>query len=195
MKKSEPAWLDRTTDYPFASRTLEIEGNRVHYIDEGTGPTLLLLHANPLWSFYFRKVIRGLRQAFRCVAVDYPGYGLSDAAPDFGFRVEDHARVVAHVVRRLELGAVTLIAHDSGGPVGLGAAMEEPARFAALVLSDCFAWPLSEDPKVARMLRLVSGRVFSRLNVAFNLLPRLIVADQRDEAHALGEGSLRRALP
>lgn len=171
-----PPWLDRATDYPFASRWIDIEGNRVHYIDEGSGPTILLLHGNPLWSFYFRHVIRGLRTRFRCVAVDYPGYGLSRAASGYGLRVEDHARIVAQFVREIGLTGVMLFAHDSGGPIGLRVAADDPTRFRTLVLSDCFAWPLSEDPKVARMIRIVSGRVFTALNVAFNLLPRVVLA-------------------
>ena len=173
---SDPPWLDRARDYPFESHFVDIEGSRVHYIDEGEGPTLLLLHANPLWSFYFRNVIRGLRARFRCVALDYPGYGLSRAGAGYGFRVEDHARVVEGFVRRLDLTGVTLLVHDSGGPVGLRVAGDDPSRFRALVLCDCFGWPLSEDPKVARMLRFVSGGFFTFLNRSFNLLPRVIVA-------------------
>jgi haloalkane dehalogenase len=172
----DPPWLDRARDYPFESRFMDVEGSRVHYIDEGEGPTLLLLHANPLWSFYFRNLVRGLRSSFRCVAPDYPGYGLSCAAVGYGFRVEDHARVVEHFVHQLDLTDVTLLVHDSGGPVGLRVAGDDPSRFRAFVLSDCFAWPLSEDPKVARMLRFVSGRVFTFLNTSFNLLPRMVVA-------------------
>jgi haloalkane dehalogenase len=173
---ADPPWLDRTTDYPFASRFVDIEGSRVHYVDEGRGPVLLLLHANPLWSFYFRRVVRALRTSFRCVALDYPGYGLSRAGAPYGFRIDDHAGVVERFVRRLDLAGVTLLAHDSGGPIGLRVAGDDPSRFRALVLSDCFAWPLSEDPKVARMLRVVSGRLFTWLNTSFNLLPRVIVA-------------------
>jgi haloalkane dehalogenase len=173
---SDPAWLDRPRDYPFRSRFLDVEGCGVHYVDEGDGPLLLFLHANPLWSFYFRRVIRALRPGFRCVALDYPGYGLSRAAAGYCFRVEDHARIVAEFVRRLDLTDATLVAHDSGGPIGLRVAGEEPSRFKALILSDCFGWPLSEDPKVARMLRFASGRVFTFLNRSFNLLPRMIIA-------------------
>jgi haloalkane dehalogenase len=172
----DPPWLDRSRDYPFESHFVDIEGNQVHYIDEGAGPTLLLLHANPLWSFYFRNVVRDLRRSFRCVALDYPGYGLSRAAAGYGFRVEDHARIVECVVRRLDLTDVTLVVHDSGGPVGLRVAGDDPPRFRAFVLCDCFGWPLSEDPKVARMLRFVSGRLFTFLNTSFNLLVRVVVA-------------------
>lgn len=173
---SGPAWLDREKDYPFTSHYVDIEGSRVHYIDEGDGPTVLLLHANPLWSFYFRKVVKGLKRNFRCVALDYPGYGLSRAATTYGFRVEDHSRIVERLVYELGLDAVTLLVHDSGGPVGLRVAADDPSRFRALVLCDCFGWPLSEDPKVARMLRFLSGGVFTFLNTSLNLLPRLVVA-------------------
>jgi haloalkane dehalogenase len=175
-ERRDPPWLDRGRDYPFTSRFVDVEGSRVHYVDEGGGATLLLLHANPLWSFYFRNVIRHLRTTFRCVALDYPGYGLSRAGTGYGFRVEDHARIVAGFVRRLDLTDVTLLVHDSGGPIGLRVAGDDPSRFRALVLSDCFGWPLSEDPRVARMLRFVSGRCFTFLNTSFNLLPRVVVA-------------------
>src|SRR4029450_46671 len=97
----DPPWLDRSRDYPFASRSVDIEGSRVHYVDEGRGPALLLLHANPPWSFYFRNLIKRLRTTFRCVALDYPGYGLSRAGAGYGFRVEDHARVVEGFVGHL----------------------------------------------------------------------------------------------
>lgn len=173
---SDPTWLDRAKDYPFESHYMDIEGSRVHYIDEGAGPTMLLLHANPLWSFYFRNVVRGLKATFRCIALDYPGYGLSRAAASYGFRVEDHARIVERFVRELDLTDLTLLVHDSGGPIGLRVAGDDPSRFRAFVLCDCFGWPLSEDPKVARMLRFVSGGLFTFLNTSFNLLPRLVVA-------------------
>jgi len=176
IASTDPPWLDRARDYPFESHYVDIEGSRVHYVDEGVGPPLLFLHANPLWSFYFRNVIRGLRATFRCIALDYPGYGLSRAGSGYGFRVEDHARIVEGFVRALDLGDVTLLVHDSGGPVGLRVAGNLPSRFRAFVLCDCFGWPLSEDPKVARMIRFVSGRVFTLLNTSFNLLPRLVVA-------------------
>jgi len=175
-RDGDPPWLDRARDYPFESRFVDIDGSRVHYVDEGRGPTLLLLHGNPLWSFYFRRVIRGLRAGFRCVALDYPGYGLSRAGSGYGFRVEDHARIVERFVGCLDLADVTLLAHDGGGPIGLRVAGEDPDRFRRLVLSDCFAWPLGEDPKVARMLRFVGSRGFTFVNTALNVLPRVVAA-------------------
>ena len=74
-----PSWVPNDL-YPFEDRWAEIDGNLVHYVDEGDGPPLLLLNGNPSWSFGWRDVILGLRDTFRCVAPDYPGFGLSRAA-------------------------------------------------------------------------------------------------------------------
>jgi hypothetical protein len=73
-----PTWLDEQL-YPFQSHYVEVEGNRIHYIDEGSGPTLLLLHPGVGWSFMYSDIIQGLRSRFRCVALDLPGFGLSAA--------------------------------------------------------------------------------------------------------------------
>lgn len=69
----------------FASRFLELDGCRVHYFDESEGPPLLLLHSNPTWSLIYREIVKGLRDRFRCIALDYPGFGLSTARNVYGF--------------------------------------------------------------------------------------------------------------
>lgn len=79
-----PEWLD-TSIFPFDNHYLRIDGHTVHYIDEGSGPVLLLLHGNPSWSFVYRNIITELSSQFRCIALDYPGFGLSTAAPGYTF--------------------------------------------------------------------------------------------------------------
>ncbi len=88
---SAPSRPARVPDelYPFGDRYADIDGARVHYVDEGSGPTLLLLHGNPTWSFLYREIILGLRDHYRCVAVDYPGFGLSTAAPGYEFTAQN----------------------------------------------------------------------------------------------------------
>ena len=76
-----PQWVSHEL-YPFDNHYVEIDCCRVHYVDEGTGPPLLLLHGNPAWSFLYRNTIAVLHDQFRCVAVDYPGFGLSTASED-----------------------------------------------------------------------------------------------------------------
>ena len=68
--KSHPAWLDKNL-FPFQSRYLDVNGCHVHYVDEGAGPILLLLHGNPTWSFLYRDIIKELREHMRCIALDY----------------------------------------------------------------------------------------------------------------------------
>jgi len=114
---SRPAWLPEEL-YPFESRYARIGDARVHYVDEGAGPTLLLLHGNPTWSFLYREIIKELRSQFRCIALDYPGFGLSVAPAGYGFTPAEHADVVEDFVKQLDLGAVTMMVQDWGGPMG-----------------------------------------------------------------------------
>src|SRR5262249_2744327 len=97
---TRPAWVNDEL-FPFESRFLELDGHVVHYVDEGSGPTLLLLHGNPTWSFEYREVIRALRGQFRCVALDYPGFGLSSPRPGYRYLPEEHAQVVTAFVDAL----------------------------------------------------------------------------------------------
>ncbi|HZD64918.1 MAG TPA: alpha/beta fold hydrolase, partial [Acidimicrobiales bacterium] len=111
------AWVPREL-YPFESRYVDLAGARVHYIDEGRGPPLLALHGNPTWSFIYRGIVEGLADRFRCVAPDYPGFGLSTAPPGYGFTPAEHARVLEALVLELDLWDVTLMVQDWGGPIG-----------------------------------------------------------------------------
>jgi haloalkane dehalogenase len=77
--------------FPVEHRFLELDGAQIHYVDEGAGDTLLLLHGNPSWSFLYRKIIAGLKDAYRCVALDFPGYGMSSAPPAYGHTPREHS--------------------------------------------------------------------------------------------------------
>jgi len=98
-----PAWRDL---YPFRSHWLEIDAQRVHYLDEGEGPVLLLVHGNPTWSFYWREMVRALRDRYRVVVPDHVGCGLSDKPPEAQYpyrlarRVDDLVRLVEHLCDR-----------------------------------------------------------------------------------------------
>lgn len=108
-----PPWLPRA-QYPFTVRRRDEPGGAVAYVDEGTGPTLLFVHAG-LWSFVFRDVITRLRADFRCVTLDFPGFGL--ASPTAGDpSIADLAGVLTTFVTGLGLRDVTVVAHDLGGP-------------------------------------------------------------------------------
>ncbi len=138
--------------YPFTSRWREIEGIPIHYVDEGEGPTLLFLHGNPAWSFLYRDIIRELRDDFRCLALDYPGMGMSGkprecGRGDYGFTPAEHSRVVEGFADAMQLEDVTLMVQDWGGPIGIGFATRRPELIARLVIGNTWAWPADEFEK------------------------------------------------
>lgn len=151
-----PVWLTREL-FPFESRFVEIDGHRVHYIDEGSGDVLLMLHGNPTWSFLYRGLIAKLSDRFRCVALDYPGFGLSAAAAGYDLLPESHAAVVRAFVDRLGLERFAPVVQDWGGPIGLGVAGQVPDRVSALVIGNTWAWPVGDDPHFVRFSSAMGG--------------------------------------
>ena len=146
MNEGNPTWLDRTL-FPFTSKFVEVDANRIHYIDEGVGPTLLLLHGNPTWSFLYRHIVRGLSQHFRCIALDYPGFGLSTASSTYGYTPREHSDVLEGFVDALDLRDLRIMVQDWGGPIGLGFAGRRPERVHSLIIGNSFAWPATKGMK------------------------------------------------
>ncbi|MCV7420719.1 alpha/beta fold hydrolase [Mycobacterium yunnanensis] len=168
-RRTRPTWVDDDL-FPFESRFVDVDGNDVHYVDEGSGPTLLMLHGNPTWSFLWREVIAELRQDFRCVALDLPGFGLSTARPGYRYLPEEHAEVVTGFVDAMRLGDVTLVGQDWGGPIGLAAAQRRPGAFERLVLVNTWAWPVNGTLHFEAFGRIVGGLPMRFLVRRFNLL-------------------------
>lgn len=191
-----PSWVDDDL-FPFESRFLTVDGNVVHYVDEGHGPVLLMLHGNPTWSFVYRQVIARLSISFRCIALDYPGFGLSTAHSGYGFHPSDHAKVVSKFIDRLDLSDVTLIAQDWGGPIGLAAALRHRDRFSRLILGNTWAWPINGDLHFEMFSRLMGGPI-GRLPIRhFNLFVNVMIpAGHRRRKLSIAEMiHYRRALP
>ncbi|WP_040812056.1 alpha/beta fold hydrolase [Nocardia concava] len=164
-----PDWVDDTL-FPFESRFVDIDGHTVHYIDEGSGPTLLFLHGNPTWSFLWREVIAALREDFRCVALDYPGFGLSTPKPGYCYLPEEHADVVTGFVDALSPEEVTLVGQDWGGLIGLAVTQRRPGVFERLVLANTWAWPVNGDLHFEAFGHIVGNPVSRLLVRQFNLL-------------------------
>jgi haloalkane dehalogenase len=179
-----PTWVDAEL-FPFASRFVSIDGHTVHYVDEGDGPVLLMLHGNPVWSFVYRRVIAELRRDFRCIALDYPGFGLSTAAPGYGFLPTEHAAVVARFIDELALSDIALLVNDWGGPIGLSVAGSRPERFSRLIIGNTWAWPVTGDTHFERFASLMGGRLGRFLIARFNLFVNVFVP----------KGHTRRRLP
>jgi haloalkane dehalogenase len=127
--------------YPFTSRWFDSRVGRVHYIDEGRGAPILFCHGNPTWSFLYRDIIRRLRDRFRCIAVDYPGFGLSDRPDGYGYTPGEHSAVVAALVAHLDLRDLIVMGQDWGGPVGMATAVASADRVRGLVIGNTWFWP------------------------------------------------------
>jgi haloalkane dehalogenase len=136
-----PAFQPNPELFPFRSRWFAARPGRVHYLDEGEGPPILFLHGNPTWSFLYRGVIIRLRRRFRCVALDYPGFGLSERPEDYDYTPREHAEVVAQLIRHLDLRNLTIFGHEWGGPIGMKVALDETPRLRALVMGNTWYWP------------------------------------------------------
>jgi haloalkane dehalogenase len=121
--------------YPFEPHYLEQDGLRMHYVDEGAGDPVLLLHGEPTWSFLYRKLIPPLARTARCIAPDYFGFGRSDKPTDRGWYSYDrHTESIVRLADELDLRDVTLVVQDWGGPIGFRFAVEHPDRVARLVV-------------------------------------------------------------
>jgi haloalkane dehalogenase len=153
--------------YPFASQFLSLGGHRFHYVDEGDGQPILMVHGNPTWSFYWRNLILAFRNRFRTIAPDHIGAGLSDKPQRYGYCLRQHVDNLVELIQNLDLREVTLVAHDWGGAIGLGAAVTVPSRFSRFVLFNTGAFPPPFVPLRIRACRtpLLGSWAIRRLNV------------------------------
>jgi len=161
--------------YPFESNAVTVGGHRYHYIDEGRGPVLLMVHGNPTWSFYWRELVRGFRGDYRVVVPDHIGCGLSDkpSTEEYSYCLSQRISDLIKLIEHLDLKDITLIAHDWGGAIGMGAAVSMPDRFSRFVLMNTAAFRSEKIP-----LRIAVCRVpiFGKLCVqGLNLFARAAV--------------------
>jgi haloalkane dehalogenase len=126
----------------------------MHYLDEGRGTPLLMVHGNPTWSFYWRNLTIGLRDQWRVIIPDHIGCGLSDKPQDYDYCLRQHVENLARLAEQLDLRQTTLLAHDWGGAIGLGAVQRMPERFERLILFNTGAFPPPFVPWRIRLCRL-----------------------------------------
>jgi len=173
QQPARPGWLPNEL-YPFTDHYAQIAGSLVHYLDEGNGPPLLLLHGNPTWSFLYRELIKGLSDSYRCVAIDYPGFGLSRAGTGYRYTPGEHANVVEQLVEQLGLTGITMMVQDWGGPIGFAVATRRPDRFSAFVVGNTWAWPKA-DLGTQLFSRLLGGPVGGYLILRRNVFVEKII--------------------
>lgn len=165
-----PDWLDRTR-YPFESQWVDLPAGRLHYVDEGEGRPVVLVHGNPTWSFLYRNLIAGLTDEYRCIAPDLLGFGRSEAPREFSYRPADQARAFGRFAERLDIGDAAFVVHDWGGPVALDYATRNPATVAGLVVMNTWMWP--RDRVIDRALAHITNNLLAkRLIVRHNAFAR-----------------------
>ncbi|NBB72842.1 MAG: alpha/beta fold hydrolase [Bacteroidetes bacterium] len=169
-----PDWLDPAL-YPFAPHFCYTDAGRMHYVDEGDGPPVVLLHGNPTWSFLYRRLIRDLSPNYRCVAPDYIGFGRSAKPADATYAPSAQAARVEALITQLGLQDITLIVHDWGGPIGLSYALRHPARVRRLVIANSWMWPLHDDAWVSLFSRLAGSPLGRLLITRYNAFARVIL--------------------
>ncbi|MDP4979073.1 MAG: alpha/beta fold hydrolase [Desulfobacterales bacterium] len=144
--------------YPFTSRFIERGGLKYHYLDEGCGEPLLMIHGNPTWSFYFRNLIKALSNTYRVIAPDHIGCGLSDkpGLDRYDYRLKSRIDDLADLITRLDLKEkMTLVLHDWGGAIGLATALKRLEQIGRLVLFNTAAFPPPKGKKLPWRLRVI----------------------------------------
>lgn len=127
-------------EYPFQSHFHIIGSHRLHYIDEGQGPVIIMVHGNPTWSFYYRRLISLLSRKNRVIAIDHLGCGLSDKPDDYDYCLQNHINNLSSLVHHLDIGLFSLVLHDWGGAIGMGLAAENPERIEKVMVLNTAAF-------------------------------------------------------
>ncbi len=135
---------DARAQWPYQARFARVNGWRMHYVDEGAGDPVVLLHGNPTWGFLYRDFVAPLTEAgHRVIIPDMIGFGLSEKPTrEHAHSLDGHIANLTALLRGLDLQRVTLVCHDWGGPTGLGFAFSNSPRMRALVLMSTWGWPL-----------------------------------------------------
>lgn len=185
----EPHWLNLPETFAANAKNRNGPGvgstvQRMHYIDSGAGgECILCVHGNPTWSFYYREVVAQFQSQTRVIAVDHIGCGLSDKPQAYPYCLEQHIANLVGLIRHLDLQHITMVVHDWGGAIGLGAALEMPDRIAGLVILNTAAFPPPYIPwRIAACRLPVIGNwamrglnlfVLAALRMTLHRLPRL----------------------
>jgi pimeloyl-ACP methyl ester carboxylesterase len=120
--------------WPYAPKFCPASGFRQHYVDEGNGRPVVLLHGQPTWAYIYRRFIAPLSASHRVIVPDHMGFGKSETPPDRTYTLSTHVANLTALIETLDLRDITLVMQDWGGPIGIGYAVRHPERIHSLVL-------------------------------------------------------------
>ena len=144
--------------YPFDSHFMDISGFKYHYVDEGAGSPVIMVHGNPTWSFYYRQLIQALSHQYRAIAVDHIGCGLSDkpTQDQYEYTLDRRVNDLERFISRLELkDKITLVLHDWGGMIGMAYALRHLDRMDKIILLNTAAFFPPRDRPLPFRLKLI----------------------------------------
>jgi haloalkane dehalogenase len=187
--------------FPFESRWKKIKDINIHYIDEGEGPVILFCHGNPTYSLLYSNIISKLRDKYRCIAMDYPGFGMSGKPeyPGYGYTPEEHSEILKEFILKMKLEDFSIFVQDWGGPIGLNAACDLSERIKYLFIGNTWAWEFKEGTPSGESARGFSNKMGgddlkekimqknSFMNISISLLLRGIKKRNPEQAEKLKE--------
>ena len=174
MQNNVPEWLDRK-EYPFTSNFLSVDGQRLHFIDEGKGPVILFVHGTPSWSFDWRHLIKELSADFRCIAPDHIGFGLSDKPELYDYSTLHHSHNLQLLIEHLQLNDITLVVHDFGGPIGFRYALDHPGNIKQLIVLNSWLWDFSDAPAFQPLKKFIRSPLLPFLYRQLNFSARFLL--------------------
>jgi len=160
--------------YPFTSHYLNLNGLKYHYIDEGEGQPIAMVHGNPTWSFYYRELIKSLSGHYRSIVPDHIGCGLSDkpGVTDYDYRLHSRVDDLDNLLDTLAIDEkITLILHDWGGMIGMAYALRYPEKIRRLIVMNTAAFLPPRSKRIPMRLSIIrrSGPLGALAVLGFNL--------------------------
>lgn len=180
-------WLDKN-EYPFEHHYIEIDGRKLHYVDEGSGPAILFVHGTPSWSFDFRKVIKNVRCDYRCIAPDHLGFGLSGKDALIDYSCGAHVSRLESLIAALGIRSFHLVVHDFGGPIGLQVAQNAPSMIESITILNSWMWSTEGEPSYERLKKMLKSPLLPFLYKYLNFSARFILPA------SFGEKKIRRSI-
>ncbi len=194
---NSPDWINKEL-YPFQSRFITIENQKLHYIDEGAGTILLFVHGTPEWSFGFRHVIKNLRTKFRCVAIDLLGFGLSDKPNEADYTCAGHALRLTKFIDQLGLKNLSVVANDFGGSISLSYVLDHPDNVDRIILFNTWMRSLKDDKHYSGPAKVVKSWLgkfmYLQMNAPVNVIMPQAYGD-RDKLSSEAHRHYKAALP
>ena len=179
---TQPLWLNKRL-FPFESKWIEVEGDQLHYIDEGKGETILFVHGTPEWSFGWRDLIKELKNSYRCIAIDLLGFGLSHKPQNGDYTCQAHYKRLEKFIQQLDLKNFNLIANDFGGGISLPYAIHHPEHVNKIMLFNTWMWSLKNDTHYsgpAKVMNTFLGKImYLNLNFPVNIIMPAAFGDKK----------------